>query len=114
MTRIKLSITILILLFSVCFSSQIWINSKGGYIIDIASRTEEFLINGDKSKAVESAELLNGEWENFRRYAGIFIRRNKLTEIDRLCARVESLAENDSEELLAELAELKKLIARDM
>lgn len=114
MTRIKLSIAILILIFGVGFGSQIWINYQSSNITEIASRTEELFISGNKSQAIESAHLLGSEWEDFRRYAGIFVRRNKLTEIDRLCARMESLAENDSEEILTELAELKKLIERDM
>lgn len=114
MTRIKLSIAVLILVFGVSFGSQIWINSKSSNITAIAAQTEKLLLNENKSQAIESARLLNSEWEDFRKFAAIFLRRNNLIEIDRLCARVESLAENDSDELLAELAELKKLIARYM
>ena len=114
MTRIKLSLAILILLFGISFGSQIWIDSKCRSITSVIAQTEELIMNGNQSKAVESAKLLSGEWEDFRKFAGIFVRRNKLTEADRLCARVRSLAENDSEELLAELSELKKLIERDL
>lgn len=114
MTRIKFSIAILILLFGISFGSQIWMDSKCSNITSIIAKTEELLVKGNKPEALESAKLLSGEWEDFRKFAGIFVRRNKLIEIDRLCARVKTLAENDSEELSAELSEFKKLIERDL
>ena len=41
MTRVKLSIAVLILVFGISFGSQIWIKSKSSGITAIAAQTEK-------------------------------------------------------------------------
>lgn len=110
MTRIKISILIICILILTSILSGIWINGRCKSLIELSVQAEEFFESGDKKKAVELTKKLETEWENFRSVASVLLQNNKLSEIDRICARIKPLAENDSEELLSELAELENMI----
>lgn len=110
MTRIKISIAILCILIAVSIFSGIWINKKCRLLIELSSQAEEFFSSNEKEKAVEVTKQLETEWEDFRSGACVLVRNSKLSEIDRICARVKHLAENDSEELLSELTELEHIL----
>lgn len=110
MTRIKTSITILCLLIAVSIFSGIWINGKCKSLIELSSQAEEIFSSDEKEKAIEITKRLETEWEDFRSVAAVLIQNNKLSEIDRICARIKHLAENDSEELLSELTELQHIL----
>lgn len=110
MTRIKISIAILCILIAVSIFSGIWINKKCRLLIELSSQAEEFFSSDEKEKAVEVTKQLETEWEDFRSGACVLVRNSKLSEIDRICARVKHLAENDSEELLSELTELEHIL----
>lgn len=110
MTRIKTSIAILCLLIAVSIFSGIWINGKCKSLIELSSQAEEIFSSDEKEKAIEITKRLETEWEDFRSVAAVLIQNNKLSEIDRICARIKHLAENDSEELLSELTELQHIL----
>lgn len=110
MTRIKISTAILCLLIAVSIFSGIWINGKCKSLIELSSQAEEFFSSDEKEKAIEVTKRLETEWEDFRSVAAVLIQNNKLSEIDRICARIKHLTENDSEELLAELTELEHIL----
>lgn len=110
MTRIKISVFIICLLILTSIFSGIWINNRCEYLIELSSQAEEFFSSNEKEKAVEVTKKLETEWEDFRAGAAVLLQNNKLSEIDRICARVKHLAENDSEELLSELTELENML----
>lgn len=110
MTRIKISTAILCLLIAISIFSGIWINKKCKSLIELSSQAEEFFSSDEKEKAIEVTKRLETEWEDFRSVAAVLIQNNKLSEIDRICARIKHLAENDSEELLSELTELEHIL----
>lgn len=110
MTRIKISVFIICLLILTSIFSGIWINGKCKSLIELSSQAEEFFSSGEKEKAVEITEKLETEWEHFRTGAAVLLQNNKLSEIDRICARINHLAENDSDELLSELTELENML----
>ncbi len=110
MTRIKISVFIICLLILTSIFSGIWINNKCKYLIELSSQAEELFSSNEKEKAVEITRKLETEWEDFRAGAAVLLQNNKLSEIDRICARVKHLAENDSDELLSELTELENML----
>ena len=110
MTRVKISFVILAVLLGMSIFSGVLINRKcSGFI----SRTEEIwelYDSGDHGAAFKKARALEKAWEDFRKYSSVMINNEKLTEIDRISARVIYLAEGDSEELHSELMELRHMI----
>lgn len=110
MTRIKISAFIICLLVFTSVFSGIWINKKCKSLIELSHCTGELFSAGEKAEAVEVTEQLETEWENFRSLAAVLIHNNKLAEIDRICARIKHLTENNSEELLSELSELENML----
>ncbi len=110
MTRIKISVFIICLLILTSIFSGTWINGKCKYIISLSMQAEELFSSDEKEKAIELTKEIETEWENFRAGAAVLIQNNKLAEIDRICARVKHLAENDSDELLSELTELENML----
>ncbi|MBR3759430.1 MAG: DUF4363 family protein [Ruminococcus sp.] len=110
MTRVKISFVILAVLLGMSIFSGVLINRK---CTDFISRTEniwELYDSGDHDSACERARDFEKAWEGFRKYSSMLINNEKLTEIDRISARVIYLAEGDSEELHSELMELRHMI----
>lgn len=79
-------------------------------MMDSASYTAELYSQGKYEDAVALANDLCQDWESFRKGAAVLLHNNKLTEIDRLCARIRSLAESANDELPAELKEISRLL----
>lgn len=110
MTRLKISIFVILILTGVSIFSCVWIDKKCTSLMELANYAEELYKQGEAEKAIEVTEKLQKKWESFRIGATVFVRDNKLTEVDRLVARVRHLTENESEELLSELTELYHLL----
>lgn len=110
MTRIKISIFIIILLILTSIFSGVWINSRCQSLIELSSQAEDLFSSDEKEKAIEITKKIETEWEDFRAGAAVLLQNNKLSEIDRTCARIKHLAENDSDELLSELTELENML----
>lgn len=110
MTRVKISFVILAVMVGTSVFFGILINRK---CRDFIGRTEniwELYDSGDHESACEEAREFEEKWEDFRKYSSVMIDNEKLTEIDRISARVTYLAEGDSEELHSELMELRHMI----
>lgn len=110
MTRIKISVLIILTLILISIFSGMWINSRCKSLIELSAQTEELFSSDEQEKAVEYAKKIETEWEDFRSVACVLVGNSKLAEIDRMCARIKHLAENDSEELLSELTELEHML----
>ncbi|MBR3970151.1 MAG: DUF4363 family protein [Ruminococcus sp.] len=110
MTRLKISIVIILLLSAVSIFSGHRINSRCSALMELSSSAEEYFRSGNIEKAAELTEKLQQDWEKFRKEASVLVRNNKLTELDRLFARVHHLTEEESDELPSELTELYHLL----
>lgn len=110
MTRIKISVFIICLLILTSIFSGIWVNGKCKSLIELSSQAEKLFSSDDKERAIEITKNIETQWEDFRAGAAVLIQNNKLSEIDRICARIKHLAENDSDELLSELTELENML----
>ena len=100
----------MLLLIGVSIFSSLWVNRRCDAMlsqIDVICVLEE---NGDISGAAEKAREINYEWERFREWASVMLKYDKLVEIDRLCSRIVHLAENEEDEMTAELAELRDML----
>lgn len=110
MTRVKISIGIIVLLILASIFSGIWVNSRCKTVIELSEQAQESFRNGDKEKAIETIGLIESDWESFRKTASVLVQNSKLSEIDRICAGLKNLAQSDSEELLSELSELEHML----
>jgi len=109
-TRVKMGFVILAVMVGMSVFSGIFINRKCS---DFISRTEkiwELYDSGNHDSACKKARDFEKAWEDFRKFSSVMINNEKLTEIDRISARVIYLAEGDSEELHSELMELRHMI----
>lgn len=110
MTRLKISIIIILLLTAASIFSGYRVNSGCSALMELSSSAEEHFRSGNIEKAAELTEQLQQNWEKFRKEASVLVRNNKLTELDRLFARVHHLTEEESDELPSELTELYHLL----
>ncbi|MDE5556679.1 MAG: DUF4363 family protein [Ruminococcus sp.] len=110
MTRIKISIGILSIMIGMSIFSAVWINSKCSHMLDEITVICSFLDEGKTSQAVERAEFLDNEWNNFRKKATILLKNNELTEIDCISSGIPFLIENDNDESYARLMELQHML----
>lgn len=110
MTRVKLSAAVLLLLvLSSAFMSS-WVNRRCDEMLFDINRLSVSAENGESEALADGTEELNKKWEKFRDKASVLLKYDKLVEADRISARIVQLAENDGEELKAELAELRELL----
>lgn len=110
MTRVKISVAIILILAAVSIFSGIWVNSRCREMMERTAQAAEFFSQGNSDEAAEAAQELQKEWESFRSIAAVLLHNDKLSEIDRLCARVTGLADSQSEEFVSELTEIKHLL----
>lgn len=110
MTRVKISAAILGLLVVISFFGSLWVNRRCDIMLNDIADISRLDIEGSKEETVHRAKALSREWEDFRTKASVLLKYDKLTETDRICSRIVHLAENDSEELQAELSELGDML----
>ena len=111
MTRVKTSFCILGMLVVLCTASGIWLNGRCSELIALADeiRSCTETENGDAA-AVEAAEKFQQSWQSFRIKANVIVKSDKLSEINRVAARIIPLLESGSEEISAELDELSEML----
>ena len=110
MTRVSVSGAILLLLIGVSIFSGIWVNCRCDVILSEINVIYDLEEMGDTSGAADKARQMNEDWESFRKKASVLLKYDKLVEIDRLCSRIVHLAENEEDEMTAELAELRDML----
>ena len=110
MTRVKVSAAILLLLVGISVFSSIWVNRSCDDILGEIDIIYDLAENGDNYNAAVNARKMNEDWESFREKASVLLKYDKLVEIDRLCSRIVHLAENEEDEMTAELAELRDML----
>ena len=110
MTRVKVSGAILLLLIGISIFSSFWVNRRCSAMLSEVNVIHELAEKGDTETVTEKARELNAHWESFREGASVLLKYDRLIEIDRLCSRIVHLAENEEDEMAAELAELRDML----
>ena len=110
MTRIKISIGILCVMIGMSVFSAVWINRKCSHMLDEITAICSFLDEGKNSQAVQLAESLDNEWNDFRKKATMLVNNSGLTEIDCISSGIPFLIENDNDESYARLMELQHML----
>ncbi|MBQ8960983.1 MAG: DUF4363 family protein [Ruminococcus sp.] len=109
MTRIKLSVGILVGLVALSIFSGTWISRRCRQFQLMTISVEEAWLAGDVEEAYRLACRLEADWESFRRPAGVLLRSRELSEIDRIASRVRYRTASGGE-LQPELAELRHML----
>ncbi len=107
MTRIKSAFVILVLIMILCVFSSFKINAEMKKFIDMTENIEYQLENDNTENAVKLAEDMACEWEKTFKMLNPLIRYDVLTCIHSAVIRLKPLIENDSDEILAETADIK-------
>lgn len=111
LTRVKISAFILFLLIVFSAVSGIWVNKSCSALLKAVESVQSYLETDDIRSAAEAAGQFRQRWEHFRKTANVVVKSDKLSEIDRICSRIEPLLTEESDEINAELDELSKMIA---
>ena len=109
MTRARLSAAILCMLIGISIFSGSAVDRSCGRLISSSDRVWELYSAGDREAAYRCAQEMEKEWDDFRIMASVLLDNGKLSEIDRVCARIVYLVESSSEELHSELTELRHM-----
>ncbi|EWM55134.1 DUF4363 family protein [Ruminococcus flavefaciens] len=110
MTRVKMAAAVLLLLVGMSVFTSLWVNRRCDAMLSQVDQIYELAENGDTMTVTDMARELNAEWESFREGASVLLKYDRLIEIDRLCSRIVHLAENEEDEMAAELAELRDML----
>ncbi len=110
MTRVKISFFIMSLLIAASFFSGIYINSGCEKLLERVSTVQKLSSEGDTADAINCAQLFSREWEQFRKTASAMVKSDKLSEIDRIGARIVPLIQQQCDEVDADLKELEALL----
>ncbi len=110
MTRVKISAAILLILIALSAFTSVWVNHRCNEMLGDINRLSIMAENGESEALNESARELGEKWERFRYWASVLLKYDKLVEADRISARIVQLAENEDDELKAELSELRELL----
>jgi hypothetical protein len=110
MTRVKISAAILLILIALSAFTSVWVNRRCNEMLGDINRLSIMAENGESEALAENARELGEKWERFRQWAPVLLKYDKLVEADRISARIIQLAENEDDELKAELSELRELL----
>ena len=111
MTRVKISLCLMLAMVCVSVFSGIWVNERCTSLSEQAEKVCAAFEKGDSEKAAAEAEQLERQWEGVRAKAAVLLKYDKLYEIDRIAARAPYLAIQRSDELLPQMSELIHMLA---
>ena len=111
MTRVKISAAIIILIAAMSLFSGIWLESCCRELMERADRAAEYFDEGCTGACINTAEELEAEWQSFRRAASVIMRSSKLSDIDRICARITATVRSGSDPV-PDLAELRRMLEK--
>ena len=111
MIRLKISIGILAILIIFCTVSEIFINKSCDSMVEKISELESMADSENLSEELEkSVDKLEKKWDSFKSKAVFLARGDKLTDASFTLSRILPLIEEKSDELKAELSQLKSEI----
>lgn len=111
MIRLKISIGILAILIIFCTVSEIFINKSCDSMVEKISELESMADSENLTEELEkSVDKLEKKWDSFKSKAIFLARGDKLTDASFTLSRILPLIEEKSDELKAELSQLKSEI----
>ncbi len=110
MTRVKISLAIILILIGGSIFSGVWTNSRCENMIQMLDETVQCVIDGDAEGAKAKAREFSSVWDSFRKKASTLVRSDRLSEADRIKSRIIHLIENGSDEIEADLDELRNIL----
>lgn len=102
MVRIKISLGIVAAIIVLSVFGIFLLDHKTDRIIELLDETRSYSDEENNEKAIESVEKLMNEWEKYHTYASIFVRNDKITNVETSMSRLKPLIEKDNDELNAE------------
>ena len=103
MIRIKISIGIILVIITLGITGFFLLDRKTDRVISLIDQTKYLSDSGQKNAALECAEKLIEEWNEYHINASIFVNNDKITMAQSSMSRIISLIEQDVDELNAEL-----------
>ena len=103
MTRIKISIGIILALISISIFSGVWVNKSCDVFLSYISEIQD-----NPENAGEYARILEKKWESFRKTACILILNEKLDDAEEICSELPFM--NNSDEITAAAEKLEHII----
>ena len=110
MTRVCISIGILLAILGVSVFSGAWVNRRCSTLISEVDEVQRLQEQGDWQAAAERAELLERDWEDFRKKSAVLLKNNKLGDADRVSERIVHLSLSEDPNCIAESAEMRLMI----
>jgi len=110
MTRVCISIGILLMLVGLGTFSGIWVNGQCSDMIGQIDEVQELQEAGDFRAAACKAEKLERSWEEFRKFSSVLIKNNKLADADRISERIYHLSCAEDPGCIAETAEMRLMV----
>lgn len=110
MTRVCISIGILLFLMGLSTFSSIWVDRQCSSIISQIDEVQELQESGSFKAAAEKAEELERSWELFRLRSSVLLKNNKLTDADRISERIYHLSFREDPGCIAETAEMRLIV----
>lgn len=110
MTRVCISIGILLLLLGVSVFSGAWVDRRCTVLISEVDEVQRLQEQGQWQAAAEKAVLLERDWEDFRNKAAVLLKNNKLGDADRVSERIVHLSLSGDSGCIAESAEMRLMI----
>ncbi len=96
---------IILLLVGVSLFTGIWTDRKCRILTAEAQAVREAFESGRTEDARRYAHKLSNDWECVRKKAALFVKYDKLLELDRIAAHFEPMAESGDDEILPQIAE---------
>ncbi len=108
MVRIKISLGIVVAIIVLSVSGIFVLDYKTDRVLKkLLEETRSYSDEGDNEKALEAADSLEKEWEEYHTYASIFVRNDKITNVQTSMSRLKPLIEKGNDELNAEFENAK-------
>lgn len=103
MIRIKISVGIIITIIILGVSGFFLLDRKTDRVISLIEQTKYLSDSGLKESALDCAEKLLDEWNEYHIYASVFVNNDKISTAQSSMSRIISLIKDDVDELNAEL-----------
>lgn len=103
MIRIKISIGIILAITALGITGFFVLDRKTDRVISLIEQTKFLSDSGQKKAALDCAEMLLDEWNEYHIYASVFVNNDKISTAQSSISRIIPLIEKDVDELNAEL-----------
>ena len=104
MGRVKLCLATIIAVMGISVFGLWYLDVRTDRITELTERVMRLAKSGNRELALKEEERLYREWEDYQNAASIFVRNEKIADVQNSMARIRPMIENDCDELYAEFA----------